>query len=61
MNKPEDIKTPNAVQCRICEASADLMKVGMYVCQKNPLHVGDTFVGIFTDLSREPSNPGETK
>lgn len=51
MNDPEDIKTANAVRCTICGANADLMKVGIYVCRDNPAHIGDTFVGIFSDLT----------
>ena len=33
------------------QASADLMHVGIYICQANSNHVGDTLVGIFTDLT----------
>lgn len=55
MNDAKDIKTKNAVTCRICFAAADLMKVGMFVCQDNPQHIGDTFNGIFTDLTMRES------
>ena len=41
----------NAVQCSICQSPADLHNRMYYQCQKNPNHLGDTFVGIFTDLS----------
>jgi hypothetical protein len=51
MNDSKDVKTFNAVQCRICGANADLLQCGIYVCQENPAHCGDTFVGIFTDLT----------
>ena len=51
MNDPKDVKTPNAVQCGICQAGADLLYVGIYVCQENPNHMGDTYVGIFTDCT----------
>ena len=40
----------NAVRCTLCGSSAD--KYGaLYRCQANPCHVGDMFVGIFTDLT----------
>ena len=51
MNDPEDVKTANAVTCGICQSPADLLHCGIYVCQKNLNHRGDTFVGIFTDLT----------
>lgn len=41
----------NAVQCGLCGAPADLHNRMYYQCQKNPNHVGDTWVGIFSDLS----------
>lgn len=51
MNDPQDVKKANAVRCGICGASADLLICGIYVCQKNPAHMGYTFEGIFTDCS----------
>lgn len=59
MNDPIDIKTKNAISCRICGASADLLHCGIYACQENPAHVGDTFVGIFTDCSHPDDEPIE--
>lgn len=41
----------NAVTCTLCHSPADLHNNCFYQCQKNPNHIGDTFVGIFTDLS----------
>lgn len=41
---------PNARQCTICGASADKMDYG-YQCQAIFGHVGDLYVGIFTDLT----------
>ena len=58
MFDPKDIKTKDAVQCSICQSNADLMHVGIYVCQANNAHVGDTFVGIFTDLTYPEKNEG---
>lgn len=46
-----NIKTPNAVRCTICQNGADLLDCGIYQCQANHAHLGDTFVGIFTDLT----------
>lgn len=40
----------NAVQCAVCGSAADRYGA-IYVCQENPNHFGDTFVGIFTDLT----------
>lgn len=53
MSDTEIVK--NAVRCTICGAAADLINWGsLYVCQSNPSHMGDIWVGIFTDLSYEP-------
>ena len=38
-----------AVTCSICNSLADLLTSGIYVCQSNPNHMGDTFTDIFTD------------
>ena len=43
----------NAVTCTICGASANLRNRMYYQCQKNSAHIGDIWVGIFTDLSME--------
>jgi hypothetical protein len=40
----------NAVQCRICGAGADRHSTH-YQCRANSAHVGDLWVGIFTDLT----------
>ena len=40
----------DAVQCTVCGAGAD-RHGAICICQANPAHFGDTFVGIFTDLS----------
>lgn len=40
----------NACSCRICGAAADRY-ANWFQCQSNPSHVGDLFVGIFSDLS----------
>lgn len=53
MSDTEIVK--NAVRCTICGSSADLMDWGsFYECQSNPAHLGDIWVGIFTDMSYEP-------
>ena len=39
----------NAVQCRICGASADRYHHG-FQCQANPNHWSDLNVGIFIDM-----------
>lgn len=49
-------RVKNAVRCTICGGSADLLSCGVYECQNNKNHLGDTFVGIFTDLSY-PATP----
>jgi hypothetical protein len=49
--KESGIKVKNAVRCTICESPADLLTAGFYQCQKNHAHLGDCFVGIFTDLT----------
>ena len=41
----------NARSCGICGGPADRYE-NRYECQKNPCHLGDLFVGIFSDLSR---------
>jgi len=41
----------NAVTCTICQSGADLINKSYYQCQSNPNHMGDTFVGIFSDLT----------
>lgn len=43
------IKTKNAVRCTICQSPADLLHVGIYRCQGDFNHRGDSFVEIFTD------------
>jgi len=48
--KDEIVK--NAVRRTICQSPADLHNKMYYQCQQNPNHLGDTWVGIFTDLSR---------
>ena len=48
--------TPNVCECDICGSAADLHHehaVKFFQCKKNSFHVGDTWVGIFTDLSKE--------
>ncbi|KKN66046.1 hypothetical protein LCGC14_0475240 [marine sediment metagenome] len=47
---PEDILVKNAVTCTICQSPADRLKCGLFICQKNPNHVGDGVMGIFTDI-----------
>lgn len=44
-------RTKNAVTCTICNSPADLVSGTHYECPKNPAHMGDTFVGIFNDLT----------
>ena len=51
----------NAVTCTICGSPADLHNKTYYQCQKNSNHVGDTWVGIFTDLSMGIVKIGEHK
>jgi hypothetical protein len=41
----------NAVRCTLCGSPADLINNTLYQCQRHPGHMGDTFVGIFTDCS----------
>ena len=41
----------NVVTCTICQNSADLIEGAYYQCQKNKCHIGDIFVGIFSDLT----------
>ncbi len=45
----------NAVRCTICGSAADKHSI-FYQCQNNPNHLGDTYVGIFADLTREDEN-----
>ncbi len=48
-----DINEPivkNATRCRICGNPADRY-LNHFQCQKNPSHIGDIFVGIFSDMS----------
>ena len=48
----------NAVTCSICQSPADLINRTHYQCQQHAGHVGDTFVGIFSDLTHpEPVAP----
>lgn len=49
--KKAGIKVKNAVTCTVCGSPADLLTVGLYQCQKNYAHIGDCYVGIFTDLT----------
>jgi hypothetical protein len=53
MSEPDTI-VKNAVQCKICGAGADLINKCFYQCQANSNHLGDTWVGIFTDMTFEP-------
>lgn len=48
-NEPKPL-VKNAVRCGICGAPADRY-YQYYECQKNPCHLGDCFVGIFSDLT----------
>ena len=43
----------NAVRCTICQVSADRY-ANWYQCSLNPAHMGDLFVGIFSDCSPIP-------
>ncbi len=52
MLKDEIVK--NAVTCTICQSGADLINNSHYQCQANKSHLGDRFVGIFSDLTFEP-------
>ena len=47
----QDKIVKNAVKCDICQSPADLINGAYYQCQKNSSHLGDVFVGIFTDMS----------
>ena len=49
MNNNEPI-VKNAVRCGICNASADRYST-YFQCSENPNHVGDLYVGIFSDLT----------
>ena len=40
----------NAVTCTICQSPADLIDNSYYQCQQHKNHLGDIFVGIFSDL-----------
>ena len=51
----------NAVRCRICGSGADLINGSFYQCQANKNHLGDTFAGIFSDLTFNRENHGEVK
>ena len=53
------VVTPNAVRCGICGGPGDLIEAGIYVCRDNPAHMGDRFVGIWSDLTH-PADRGET-
>jgi hypothetical protein len=44
------IITKNAMACGICGGPADRYR-NHFQCQKNPNHVGDLIVGIFSDLT----------
>jgi hypothetical protein len=50
----------NAYTCNICGSPADLVNGAFYECQQNKNHLGDTFVGIFSDLTY-PQNPQSNK
>jgi hypothetical protein len=43
-------RTKNACECTICNSPAEVSGTH-YECQQNPNHMGDTFVGIFSDLT----------
>ena len=43
----------NAVRCGICGAGTDRYSYG-FVCKANKNHVGDSVVGIFSDMSIKP-------
>jgi len=45
----------NAVRCTVCGANADRYGA-IFICQANKAHLGDTFVGIFTDLTYPEEN-----
>ena len=50
----------NAVRCGICQSPADRYD-NHFECQANPCHVGDLFVGIFSDLHRQRSQSNELR
>lgn len=55
-------RVKNATRCGICGASADKLESGIYVCQANPAHMADGFVGIWSDLTypgEESARPAE--
>lgn len=44
----------NVRSCGICGGGADMYN-GAYVCQKNPNHLGDITLGLFSDHSYSTS------
>ena len=46
------VVTKNAVECSICGSPATRHGNSYYQCEGNPAHIGDMWVGIFTDLSK---------
>ena len=46
----EGVITKNAVTCSVCSSPTDRF-INYFQCQKNPNHLGDLFVGIFSDLT----------
>ena len=58
-HKPTDeeyaagMRCKNVMRCSICQAPADRYDYG-YQCRAHPGHIGDPFVGIFSDLTYPP-------
>lgn len=48
--KADGMVTKNARTCSLCNSMADRYS-NRFQCQLNPNHMGDLFVGIFTDLT----------
>ena len=61
MWKKDNQIVKNVCRCGICKHSADLVNRSFYQCQKNKNHLGVTFVGIFTNMSRIPLKIKEIK
>jgi hypothetical protein len=61
MNSPTtetEYPVRNAVTCRICRSPADRHHT-FYQCQANPAHLGDLYVGIFSDLTYPEQSTGD--
>lgn len=56
-----ETRVKNAVTCTICQSPADLINGMFYQCQKNPGHMGDTIVGIFSDCTYRAEDKNEEK